>query len=75
MSLIVEVTKPSEENLKNLSDAEQNGDHSEGVHGTEEDGLFKVFGYHALSDIKSLFQSAGIARVQRVNLRERQKHE
>lgn len=70
-SLVVEITKPSAEYLKYLSNAEEYGDDSEGVHGAEEDGFFKVFGHHALCHIEGLFQSAGIARVQWVNLRER----
>lgn len=71
VSLVVEITKPSAEYLKYLSDTEKYGDDSEGVHGTEEDGFFKVFGHHALSHIKGLFQSTGITHVQRVDLEER----
>ena len=68
VSLVVEITKPSAEYLKYLGNTEKYGDHSEGVHGAKEDGFFKVFGHHALSHIKGLFQSTGIAHVQRVDL-------
>lgn len=66
--MVVEVTKPSAEYLEYLSNTEKYGDHGEGVHGTEEDGFFKVFGHHALSHIKGLFQSTGITHVERVDL-------
>lgn len=68
VSLGVEKTKPSAEYLKYLGYTEKYGDHSEGVHGTEEDGFLKVFRHHALSHIKGLFQSTGITHVQRVDL-------
>lgn len=70
VSLVAEVTKPSAEYLKYLSNTQENGDHGERVHGTEEDSFLKVFGHHALSHIKGLFQSAGITHVQRVDLQE-----
>lgn len=70
-SLVVEITEPSAEYLKYLSNTEKYGDHSEGVHGTEEDGFLEVFRHHALGHIKGLFQSAGITHVQRVDLRNR----
>lgn len=73
-SLVVEITEPSAEYLKYLSNTEKNGDHSEGVHGAEEDGLFKVFGHHALSHVKGLFQSTGITHVQGVDLQKKDKH-
>ena len=69
--MIVEITEPPAEYLKYLSDAEENGDHSEGVHGAEEDGFFKVFGHHAPGHIKGLFQSAGITGEQWVDLKEK----
>lgn len=71
VSLVVEITKPSAEYFKYLSNTEKYGDHSEGVHGTKEDGFFKVFGYHALSHIEGLFQSTGITHVQWVDLRKK----
>lgn len=74
MSLVVEITKPSAEYLKYLSNTEKYGDHSKGVHGTEEDGFFEVFGHHALGYIKGLFQSTSITHVQRVDLGERKKN-
>lgn len=71
LSLVVEITEPPTEYLKDLSDTEKYGDDSEGVHGTEEDGLLKVFRNHALGHIKGLFQSARVTHVQRVDLVEK----
>lgn len=68
LSLVVEITEPPAENLKDLSDTEKNGDDSEGVHGAEEDGLLKVFRHHALGHVEGLFQSARVTHVQRVDL-------
>lgn len=73
VSLIVEVTEAPAEYFKYLSNAQKYGDHGEGVHGAEEDGFLKVFWYHAFSHIEGLFQRAGIAYVQGMNLRERKK--
>lgn len=70
-SLVGEITEPPTEYLKDLSDAEEDGDDGEGVHGAEEDGLLKVFGHHALGHVEGLFQSAGVTHVQRVDLVER----
>lgn len=67
-SLVVEITEPSTEYLKDLSDTEEYGDDGEGVHGAEEDGLLKVFGHHALGHVEGLFQSARVTHVQRVDL-------
>lgn len=67
-SLVVEITKPSTEYLKYFSNTQKYGDHREGVHGTEEDGFFKMFRHHALSHIKGLFQSTGITHEQWVDL-------
>ena len=74
VSLVAKITKPSAEYLKNLSNTEEYGDHGEGVHGTEEDGFFKVFGHHALCHIKGLFQSTGITFVQRVDLGDKKRN-
>lgn len=71
--MVGEITEPSAEYLKYLGNAEEYSDDSEGVHGTEEDGFFKVFGHHALSHIKGLFQSTGVTHVQRVDLVDRKR--
>lgn len=67
-SLVVEITEPSTEYLKDLGDTEEDGDDGEGVHGAEEDGLLKVFGHHALGHVEGLFQGARVTHVQRVDL-------
>lgn len=69
-SLVVEITEPPTEYLKDLGDAEEDGDDGEGVHGAEEDGLLKVFGHHALGHVEGLFQSARVTHVERVDLAE-----
>lgn len=74
VSLVAEITEPPAENLKYLGDTEKYGDHSEGVHGAKEDGFFKVFGNHALSHVKGLFQSTGITHVQWMDLGGKEKH-
>ena len=72
--MVVEITKPPAEYLEYLGDTEKDGDHGEGVHGTEEDGFLKVFGHHALSHIKGPFQRSGITHEQRVDLRSRKRN-
>lgn len=74
-SLVVEITESSAKNLEYLSNTEKYGDDGEGVHGTEEDGLLKVFGHHALGHVKGLFQSTGVTHVERVDLGEEEQHE
>lgn len=74
VSLVVEITEPSAEYLKYLSNTQKYGDHCEGVHGTEEDGFFKMFRHHALSHIKGLFQCTGITHEQRVDLGDKKKN-
>lgn len=75
LSLIAEIAKSAAEYFKYLSNTEKNGDHSESVHSTEEDGFFKVFRYHALSHIEGLLQGAGVTDVHRVNLRTAERDE
>lgn len=74
VSLIIEIAQPSAEYFKYLGNTEKYGDYGEGVHGTEEDGFLKVFRYHALCHIKSLFQSTGITHVQWVNLGKKERN-
>lgn len=73
MSLIVEVAEAPAEYLKDLSDAQEDGDHGEGVHGAEEDGFLKVLWNHAFGHIEGLLQGAGVTNVQGMDLRGREK--
>lgn len=75
LSLGVEIAQSSAQYLKYLSDAQGDGDDGERVHGTEEDGLFKVFRNHAFGHIEGLFQRTGIAHEQRMDLGRRTKRQ
>lgn len=70
-SLVVEVTKPPAQDLKDLSDTQEDGDDGEGVHGTEEDGFLKMFRHHALGHVEGLFQGAGVTHEERVDLEDK----